>query len=122
MVYQWLEQKQLVPEIIIALPVPFLRKLSNGSDLSLQLAKQVEKMFAAPLVLALRAKWDSARFLTQGEFKCCFEADKKQAALLCDKRVLLLAPVLDYGLFQSAARELSCYYPGQIGGLGFAAS
>ncbi len=119
MVYQWLEQKQLIPEVIVALPIPFWKKLAKGSNPSLHLAKQVGKLVAAPLVSALKAKWDQRRFLTQGEFGWCFEVDKKGAAFLCDKRVLLIAPILDDGVFQSAAKELSFYYPGQIGGLAF---
>lgn len=122
MVYQWLEQKQLVPEVIVALPIPLWRRLGKGNDPGLQLAKQVGKIMGAPLVSALKAKLDQTRFLTKAEFGCCFEANKKKAALLCDKRVLLVAPILDDGLFQSAAKELSFYYPGQVGGLSFAPS
>jgi predicted amidophosphoribosyltransferase len=122
MVYQWLEQGQLVPEAIVAVPILLWKRLAKGNDPALQLAQQVGKIMGAPLVSALKTKWDQTRFLTQAEFGCRFEANKKGAALLCDKRVLLIAPLLDDALFQSAAKELSFSYPGQIGALAFASS
>ncbi len=119
MAYQWLEQNQLIADLLIPLPIPFWQRLRQGTDVNLELAKEVSQIFSAPQVSMLKATFDSHHFLTSGQFQCRFEVNRRKAACLCDQKILLIAPVLNDELFRRAAEELSLFFPGQIDGLSF---
>jgi predicted amidophosphoribosyltransferase len=121
MAYQWLELKLLLPEFLIPLPTSFWQKQKMGFDPHLQLAKELGKILAVPVIPILRKKFDRPYFLAQGGFCHRLEAKEKKGGVLCDRRVLLIAPLLDDGLFRSAGNELKAFFPAQIEALAFAA-
>ncbi len=122
MAYQWLEQKLLLPEYLIPLPTSFWNRQKAGFDPHLQLAIELGKIFSVPVISALQKKFDRSHFLTNGDFRHLFKVKAKKGAILCDRRILLVAPELDDPAFRSAGEELRVFFPGQIEALAFASN
>lgn len=122
MVYQWLEQNQLMPDFLIPLPASIWQRQKIGFDAHLFLAKELGRLFSLPVLSILKSRFDRQYFLTQGEFRHRVVANGKKGGILCDQRVLLIAPELDDALFRSAGEELKPFFPSQIEGLSFAMS
>ncbi len=121
MVYQWLQQKHALPDLIIPFPVSFLQKQKLGFDMHFFLAQEIGKLFSLPTHRVLKRKFDRAHFLTEGEFRIRHELSKKNQPL-CDKRLLLIAPQLNDALCRQAGEELRTAFPMQVDVLAFATS
>lgn len=121
MAYQWLEQKLLLPELLIPLPFSIWQKQRYGFDVNLLLARELGKVFGVPVVDALKGKFDWPRFLSKGEFGSAIVADEQKARILCDQRILLVAPQMEDSLFRRAGEELASFFPAEIDALAFAA-
>jgi predicted amidophosphoribosyltransferase len=120
MAYQWLEQKLPIPEYLIPLPVTFWHRHKLGFDPHLLLAKELGKIFSVPVAPCLKKIFDAPHFFTQGELRHRLIAQKKKESILCDHRILLVAPQLDDTLFRSAGTALKEFFPGQVDALAFA--
>ena len=120
MAYQWIEQKQLMPDLLLPLPTSIWQRQKIGFDAHLFLAKELGRLFSLPVLPLFKTKFDRHHFLTQGEFRNCVVANGQKGGVLCDKRVLLISPVLDDASFRSAGEELKPFFPMQIEGLSFA--
>lgn len=120
MAYQWLEQKLVMPDFLIPLPTSIWQRQKIGFDQRLFLAKELGRLLSVPVFPLFKSKFDRSHFLIQGEFQSRIVADGKKGGILCDKRVLLIAPVLDDASFRSAGEELKPFFPAQIEGLSFA--
>jgi predicted amidophosphoribosyltransferase len=119
MAYQWLEQKMPLPDLLIPLPISFWQKQQMGFDAHLMLTQEIGKIFSIPTKSVLRRKFDSRHFLTQGELCFRFQVLRKAQEELCDKRLLLIAPMLDDALFRRIGTELKSFFPAQIDALAF---
>ncbi len=122
MAYQWLEQKLLLPDFLIPLPTSFWNKQKAGFDPHLLLAIALGKIFSAPVLSVLQKKFDRFHFLTHGDFRHCVKAKVKDGGVLCDRRILLVAPEMDDAAFRSAGNELKAFFPSQIEALAFTAN
>jgi DNA-binding XRE family transcriptional regulator len=121
MAYQWLELKMPIPELLIPLPLSFWEKQKWGFDPQLALAKELAKIFSIPVHPILQRKFDRERFFLQGEFHHRIQLSKSRTEILCDRRVLITAPLLDDALFRSVGKELKTCFPAQLDALAFAA-
>lgn len=119
MAYQWLKQEYLPPDLLIPLPVCFWSRRQLGLDLNFQLACAVGKILAVPVLVSLKQKWDREYFQTHKEFRYRFTLLKKKRDALCDRRLLLIAPLLDDALLRRAAQELKLGFAAQIDALTF---
>jgi hypothetical protein len=103
------------------LPLSYWQKHKMGFDVHLLLAEEVGKIFSVPVVKVLKKRFDLSFYLARGEFAYRLEAKRNPVTVLCDRRILLVAPELDDLLFRSAAEELKPFFPAQIDALAFAA-
>ncbi len=120
MAYQWLELKMAIPDVIIPMPTSFWEKQKLGCDPQLSLALELGKIFSIPVKPVLQRKFDRERFLTKGEFHTKIHSIQRKNEMLCDRRVLITAPVLDDAQFRNAGNELKTHFPSQIDALAFA--
>jgi len=120
MAYQWLEMKMPLPDLLIPFPSSFWEKQKWGYDPQLLLASELGKIFSVPVKPILQRKFDRGQFLTKGEFQYRVQISKRKKEILCDRRVLLIAPVLDDTQFRSAGKEIKPHFPAQIDALAFA--
>lgn len=120
MAYRWLELKLPLPDMLIPLPCSFWHKQKWGFDPQRQLALEMGKIFSTPVQIALRKVFDRSHFLTHGEFRHKIQISNKAKASLCDKNILLVAPLLDDALLRSAGEALKALFPAQIQALAFA--
>jgi predicted amidophosphoribosyltransferase len=120
MAYQWLELKMPLPDLLIPLPTSFWEKQRLGFDVQLKLAMELGKIFSVPIHPILQRKFDRERFLTQGEFYYRIQILERKTGILCDRRVLIIAPLLDDDQFRCIGKELKTYFPAQIDALAFA--
>lgn len=109
-----------LPDYLIPLPLSFWQKQRHGFDVNLTLATEVSKIFSVPIQSALKRKFDRSHFLTQGDVRFHFQLAAKNKEPLCDKRLLLIAPMLDDALLRLAGNELRACFPMQLGALAFA--
>ena len=121
MAYQWLELKMAIPDVIIPLPASFWEKQKLGCDPQISLALELGKIFSIPVKPILKRKFDRERFLTHGEFHTKVQIAQRKNEMLCDRRVLITAPLLDDAQFRNAGKELKAHFPSQIDALAFAA-
>jgi competence protein ComFC len=121
MAYQWLQQKNLLPDLLVPLPCSFWQKQRVGFDPERMLAIELGKIFSVPVQSILQRKFDREHFLTQGEFRHRIQLLKRKKEILCDRRILLVAPLLDDALFRCVGNELKPFFPTQIDALSFAA-
>jgi predicted amidophosphoribosyltransferase len=121
MAYQWLEMKMPLPDLLIPFPSSFWVKQKWGFDPQLMLADELSKIVSVPVNPLLQRKFDREQFLTKGEFQYRVQLSKKKKAILCDRRLLLIAPILDDAQFRSVGKELKAHFPAQIDALAFAA-
>lgn len=119
MAYQWLQQKLLMPEYLIPMPVSFWQKQKMGYDPILLLAEEVGKIFSIPVISALKTRFDRAHFFAEGEFRYGVDVCAKYGKTLCDKRVLLIGPKLDDDAFRRAGLALRDFFPAQVEALAF---
>jgi predicted amidophosphoribosyltransferase len=117
MAYQWLEQKLPLPECLVPLPIAFWHKQRRGFDLHFLLAKELGAIFSIPVISCLNKIIDTSHFFTRGECQYRLVATGKNGSVLCDRRVLLVAPKLDDALLRSAGIALKEYFPIQIDAL-----
>jgi predicted amidophosphoribosyltransferase len=120
MAYQWLALNTTPPELLIPLPTSFWQKQRYGFDHHAMLALELGKILSVPVHPLLKRRFDRERILTQGEFHDRFLLKKNQDKLLCDRRVLIVAPLLDDVQFRSIGKELKACFPAQIDALAFA--
>jgi predicted amidophosphoribosyltransferase len=121
MAYQWLEMKMSLPDLLIPFPSSFWEKQRLGVDPQLMLAMELGQIFSVPVKSILQRKFDRERFLTKGEFQYRVQLSKRKKELLCDRRVLIIAPMLDDAQLRSVGMELKPHFPAQIDALAFAA-
>jgi predicted amidophosphoribosyltransferase len=121
MAYQWLEQKMPLPDFLLPLPVSFWQKQKSGFDINWELASAVGRIFSVPVSPLLKRRFDTTQFLTQGEFRARIQPKLKSSDAICDKRLLLIAPLLNDRELRSAGEGLKAYFPTQIDALCFAA-
>jgi predicted amidophosphoribosyltransferase len=120
MAYQWLACKRPLPDLIIPLPCTFWEKQKIGFDPHHMLASEIGKVFSAPVHIVLRKAFDHTHFLSHGEFRHRIEVSHRRREVLCDKKILLVAPSLDDTLFRSIGHELKAFFPTQVDALAFA--
>ena len=120
MAYQWLELKLPLPDFLIPLPVSFWQKQQHGFDANLLLAEELGKIFSAPTKSVLKRRFDSRHFLTDGELRFRFQLSGKTKEPFCDKRLLMIAPMLEDAVFRRIGMELKSCFPAQIDALAFA--
>lgn len=121
MAYQWLERGMLIPDLLIPLPTSFWEKQRLGFDPQLALAVELGKIFSVPAYPVLRKEFDREGFFTRGEFHRRIQLSKNKTGTVCDRRVLITAPLLDDALFRSVGKELKTCFPAQIDAMAFAA-
>lgn len=120
MVYRWLELKLPLPDVIIPIPCSFWQKQKVGFDPFRLLALEMGKLFSTPVQSVLRKVLDGSHFLSHGQFRHRIQASNKYKSALCDKKILLIAPLLDDALLRCAGQELRAFFPAQIDALAFA--
>lgn len=121
MAYQWIEMQMPLPDLLIPLPSSFWAKQKWGFDPHRMLADELSKIFSVPVKPLLQRKFDREQFLTKGEFQYRIQLSKRKKETLCDRRVLLIAPVLDDDQFRAVGKELKTHFPAQLDALAFAA-
>ncbi len=112
MAYQWLEQKNALPDLIIPLP-------GTDKEMTLLLAQELGQLFSVPVASVLKQCWDREHFFTQGGFRTRLSAVESKGEALCDRRLLLIAPLLDDLLLRKAGEELKLFFPSEITALAF---
>lgn len=122
MAYQWLEMKMRLPDLLIPFPASFWEKQKWGFDPQFMLAIELGKIFSVPVKSILQRKFDREWFLTKGEFQHQIQLSQRNKEMLCDRRVLLIAPALEDAQFRSVGKELKAHFPAQIDALAFAAT
>jgi len=122
MAYQWLKEKMPLPDWLIPLPLSFWQKQQQGLDYNLHLASALGKIFSVPVAPLLTKKFDRERFFTQGEFGTLPMAHAKKSGIVCDRRIVLVAPQLEDLRLRAAASALQPFFPMQIDALCFAAA
>lgn len=120
MAYQWLEQKMLLPDLLIPFPVSFWQKQKHGFDANFLLAEKIGEIFSTKVQRVLKRKFDRRHFLTEGELAFYYRLNHKGP--LCDLRLLLIAPILDDAQLRRAGIELKSHFPAQIDALAFSAN
>ncbi len=120
MAYQWLQQKNPLPDLLVPLPSSFWQKQRLGFDPERMLAIELGKIFSVPVQSILKRTFDRHQFLTQGEFRTQIQLQKRKKEILCDRRILLIAPLLDDPLFRLVGNALKPFFPTQIDALSFA--
>ncbi len=120
MAYQWLASTRPLPDLLIPLPSSFWQKQKMGFDPHHMLALEIGKVFSAPVHSALRKVFDHSHFLSHGEFRHRIQVSHGRREILCDKRVLLIAPSLDDAILRSIGNELKAFFPTQVDALAFA--
>jgi len=121
MAYQWLELKLPIPDFLVPLPTSFWEKQKLGCDPQISLGIELGKILSIPVKPILQRKFDRDRFLTRGEFHTKIQLRVNKNEMLCDRRVLITAPLLDDAQFRYAGNELKAHFPSQIDALAFAA-
>ncbi len=121
MAYQWLKQKMPLPDFLVPLPDSFWQKQKNGFNVNAELAKELSKIFAVPILSILQRKFDWEYVLSHGDFRHRFQRKQKSLTTVNDKHLLLVASTLDDEAFRSAGEELSGDFPKKISALAFAA-
>lgn len=121
MAFRWLELKLPLPDVLIPIPCSFWQKQKLGFDPFRMLAIETGKLFSTPVQSVLRKVLDWNHFLTHGEFRHRIRALNKAGETLCDKKILLIAPLLDDALLRWAGEELKAFFPAQIDALAFVA-
>ncbi len=114
MVYQWLEQKMLLPDLVIPLPVSFGNKYKHGFDGNFLLASEVARLFSVPVVRAFHSRFDLSHFLIQGEFRSRYCLKSRRKEPLADRTLLLIAPFLEDARLRSAGELLQNHFPAQL--------
>jgi predicted amidophosphoribosyltransferase len=120
MAYQWFELKMPLPDLLIPLPSSFWQKQRLGFDPQRLLTFELSKIFSVPMRSVVKQKFDRLHFLTQGEFRTRIHLLERRQEVLCDRRVLLIAPLLDDERFRAIGSELKASFPTQIDALAFA--
>jgi predicted amidophosphoribosyltransferase len=120
MAYRWLELKLPIPDVLIPVPCSFWQKQKLGFDPFRMLAIEMGKLFSTPVQSVLRKTLDVNHFFTHGEIRHRVHALNKARETLCDKKILLIAPLLDDALLRCAGLELKAFFPAQIDALAFA--
>ena len=120
MAYQWLALKMSLPDLLVPLPGSFWQRQRFGFDPYEMLALELGKILSVPVHRLLKQKFDRERFLTQGEFRHRILLKAKHNTLVCDRKVLIVAPLLDDVQFRSIGKEFKTYFPAQIDALAFA--
>lgn len=120
MAYRWLELKLPLPDVLIPIPCSFWQKQKLGFDPFRMLAMEMGKLFTTPVHSVLRKTLDVNHFFSHGEICHRVQASNKAGATLCDKKILLIAPLLDDALLRCAGQELRAFFPAQINALAFA--
>jgi predicted amidophosphoribosyltransferase len=121
MAYQWLEQKMLLPDLVIPLPVSFGSRYRHGFDGNFLLASEVARLFSVPVVRTLNSRFDTTHFLTQGEFRSQFCLKSRIKEPLADRTLLLIAPLLEDARLRNAGELLQAHFPAQMCALAFTA-
>jgi predicted amidophosphoribosyltransferase len=120
MAYQWLALKMPLPDVLVPLPTSFWQRQRFGFDPHGMLAHELGKILAVPVYSLLNRRFDWEQFLTQGEFHHRVLLKKNQNKIVCDRRVLIVAPLLDDVRLRSIGKELKPHFPAQIDALAFA--
>jgi predicted amidophosphoribosyltransferase len=119
MAYQWLELQMPLPDLLIPMPSSFWEKQRLGFDPQYMLAFELSKILSVPVQRVLQRKFDRDQFLAKGEFLYRIQLLKRKKEALCDRRVLIIAPLLDDAQFRAIGKELKAYFPAQIDALAF---
>ena len=62
MVYQWLKRERPLPDGVVPLPLPWIKRLGAEGDPHRSLAAAVAKLLAVPLFVPLKASYAHAQF------------------------------------------------------------
>jgi hypothetical protein len=115
MVYQWVEQKFPIPDLLITLPI-----LGRSEGIN-RLADEIGALFSIPAAPLLKRRWDSSHFLALGGFKRSLSlAPGFQEHTFCDKKMLLIAPLLQDEEIRAAGQLLKLLFPKELAALAFA--
>ncbi len=117
MVYQWLKRERPLPDGVVPLPLPWIKRLGAEGDPHRSLAAAVAKLLDVPLFVPLKASYAHAQFIRGEPMHYTFTLRSRLAKGFADQRLLLVAPTLEDQLLREAGIALLVGGPASIDAL-----
>jgi len=114
MAYQWLQQQNPLPDLLIPFPTSFWERQRFGFDPLFSLTQELSRLFSVPVLQILKKRWDRDHFWKTGQLRAEIEVTEKKKTLLTDKKVLLIALKCDDAALRSVGEKLKAHFPAQI--------